>query len=97
MRHGHFEWDDTKARANLLKHGVSFEEAAVALEDKYCLIEIDDGDPYEERWRSIGLAFSRVLFVVTTERQGNVTRIISARRATRHEENCYNRQTLSKK
>ncbi len=54
-------------------------------------------DPFaltEERWRIIGLTQAGVLFVVFTERSGGVIRFISARRATRHEQNRYHRQAL---
>ena len=94
MRNERFEWDDEKARKNLLKHGVSFEEAALALDDASAIIEIDDSDPYEERWRTIGLAWESILFVVSTERHGGIIRIISARTANRNEQDRYNRQAL---
>ena len=94
MKNDHFEWDDRKASQNLFKHGVSFEEAARVFDDIYALFEADDSDPFEERWATIGLAMGQMLFVVATERRGNIIRIISARRATRHEEDRYYRQAL---
>ena len=94
MRNDRFEWDDEKARANLAKHGVSFEEAALVFDDPNYVVEPDESVFYEERWRTTGLALGRVLFVVSTERNGNVIRIISARTATRHEENRYYRQAF---
>jgi uncharacterized protein len=84
---GDFEWDAEKARANLEKHGVSFEEAAsVFLDLEFVLTD----DP-TETGRFVALGFSsqaRMLFVVHVER-GVRVRIISARRATRTETRTY--------
>ena len=85
-----YEWDETKAAANLAKHGISFTAAALALEDP-CKIEIvDDRFDYdEERIRSLCIYRDIVLFIVTVMRDENVCRIISARKATRHEQKHY--------
>jgi uncharacterized protein len=83
-----YEWEPRKAEANLTKHGVSFEVAKEVFLDPNALTEADD-DPSEERWRTIGLARGRVLFVVSTERDGDVIRIISARKASKREEQAY--------
>ena len=85
--HGDFEWDSDKASINLAKHGVTFEEAAVAMTDPMA-VDFDDVDQPD---RLITLAISpmnRILCVVTTE-PGSRTRIISARRATTHERRTY--------
>ena len=63
-------------------------------EDTNAVIHPDDSDPFEERWATTGIALDQLLYVVSTERHGNLTRIISARRATRHEEDRYYRQAL---
>jgi len=84
-----FGWDPEKAAANLAKHGVGFEIAKEAFLDPAASIEIDDSDPAEERWRLIGLAGGRVLFVVYTEQDADVVRIISARKASKREEKIY--------
>jgi uncharacterized DUF497 family protein len=85
-----YEWDDGKAAQNLRKHGVDFGEAIVALEDPRRLEEIDDRYTYdEERTLVIGMGLGRVLFVVTTLRNEDTYRIISARKATRHEQDRY--------
>ena len=94
MQNDRFEWDDEKARKNLVKHGVSFEEASLVFDDPNFVVEPDDSSSYEERWRTMGLALGRLLFVVSTERNGNVIRIISARTASRHEEDRYYRQAF---
>ncbi|MBA4173666.1 MAG: hypothetical protein C0511_13705 [Hyphomicrobium sp.] len=94
MRNDRFEWDDDKARANLLKHGVSFEDASLVFDDDLALVEADVSAGYEERWRTIGIAHGGVLFVISTERENEIIRIISARPASRHEQDRYYRQAL---
>lgn len=90
MRDDRFEWDDRKAASNLRKHGVSFEDARLAFDDAAGFDE-DDADPDEERWKRYGSTPTGILVVIYTER-GNRIRIISARTATRHEQDLYNRQ-----
>lgn len=85
-----FEWDIEKARANLAKHEVSFEEACFAVLDPHRVEIIDDRFDYdEERLQIIGLSSQRVLFVVTISHAQDHHRIISARPARRHEESRY--------
>jgi putative transcriptional regulator len=62
-----FEWDLVKARRNFAKHGVDFEVAKDVFLDRAGIIEYDDSEPDEERWRIIGLVDGRLLFVVFTE------------------------------
>lgn len=94
MRTDRIEWDDAKARLNLAKHRVSFETAMAVFEDPYGLIQADD-EAAEERWQTIGLAHSKLLCVIWTERHGTVIRIISARKANRKEQDRYVRQARS--
>ena len=89
-----FEWDPAKAASNLRKHRVSFEDSKLALADPRAIVELDTSDPAEHRWRTTGLAANDVLFVVTTEPDDTTIRIISARKATRHEQARYFRQAL---
>ena len=89
MRDDSFEWDDNKAANNLRKHGVSFVEASTVFADPAGIDEEDD-DPDEERWKRIGLTQSGLLSVIYTERASRI-RIISARKATRHEQDSYSR------
>ena len=87
-----FEWDPAKAAANLKKHGVGFEEAQTVFEDEEALLMADpDHSDEEERFILLGLSSSlRVLVVVHCERErGSVIRIISARKADRHERAQY--------
>ena len=87
------EWDAAKARANLEKHGISFDEAETAFADDFALIlpDPDHSSAEEERLLLIGLSAAlRVLVVVHCERaDGGVIRLISARRATRSERAQY--------
>lgn len=84
-----FEWDPLKAASNLAKHGVDFDTAAAVFEDPGRLVIIDDRRPYgEQRYQSVGLVAGVVLFVAYTMR-GEVCRIISARKANRHEREAY--------
>jgi uncharacterized protein len=85
-----YEWDEPKAKANLAKHGVSFTAAARALEDPRRIEFIDDRHDYgEERIQTLCMERGSILFVVTTMPDENVCRIISARKATRHEQEKY--------
>ena len=85
-----FEWDEDKARRNLAKHGVSFEEASTVFSDPFELM-MHDPLHSEDEDRFVSLAESRdrhLLVVVFTER-GDRIRIISARKATRGERRKY--------
>lgn len=90
MRDDRFEWDDAKAASNARKHHVTFEQAAEAFDDPFHVEEPED-DPDEHRWRLVGKTSAGILLVIHTERDDR-TRIISARRATRHEQASYYRQ-----
>jgi uncharacterized DUF497 family protein len=85
-----YEWDAKKARANLRKHGVSFEDAATVFLDPLALTFPDpDHSDEEDREITIGLTTKhRVVFVSHCPREER-TRIISARRATRKERKQY--------
>jgi uncharacterized protein len=84
-----FEWNKSKANDNEAKHGVSFELAKLVFKDPLAVEFLDDRKDYgEERFVIIGRAEGQVLCVAYTERK-EVIRIISARRATKHEEEAY--------
>ncbi len=86
-----FEWDELKAQGNLAKHGVSFEAALLVFDDVFALERLDiGGESAEVSYVTTGVANGVVLTVVYTER-GVRIRIISARKATRHEEEEYYR------
>jgi uncharacterized DUF497 family protein len=88
-----FEWHAAKAESNLRDHGVSFELAKTVFKDPFAIERLDDREDYgEERFVIIGIAEGHVLlFVAYTEREQRL-RIISARRATQHEQDDYFRQ-----
>lgn len=85
-----FEWDASKALANLGKHGVSFDEAATAFLDPLALSGPDpDHSVGESRYISFGMSsLGRLLAVSHTYRPGGI-RLISARRVTRAERKLY--------
>ena len=85
-----YEWDAAKAAENLRRHGIDFADSIAAIEDPNRLEEIDSRFEYgEQRMQVIGMAAGNILFVVTTLRGDKTCRIISARRATRHEQDRY--------
>lgn len=87
-----FEWDDAKAQVNLAKHGVSFEEAASVFGNPLALTFPDpDHSVGEKRWLTFGVSQSDRLLVVAHTDRGRAIRIISARKATRHERGIYER------
>ncbi|OYY93784.1 MAG: hypothetical protein B7Y41_09980 [Hydrogenophilales bacterium 28-61-23] len=87
-------WDPAKAASNIVKHGVSFTEAATVLLDPLALTIFDaTHSDLEERWFTLGttsqarlLAVSHT-FVLATPNP--LVRIISAREATRRERQQY--------
>ena len=85
-----FEWDPAKAKANIIRHGISFEDARAVFADLNALELLDDTTE-EERWRLLGKAGSEILMVVYTER-GDRIRIISARKASKREQEVYREQ-----
>jgi uncharacterized protein len=87
-----FEWDDDKAAANLREHGVAFHEAIKGFRDPFAVERLDDREDYgEERINLIGMCDGVVIHVTYTERDERV-RIISARRAEKHEQDDYYRE-----
>ena len=89
-----FEWDEAKARANIVKHGVSFEEAkSVFLDDRAKLIPDPDHSVDEDRFVLLGYSSTLKLLVVCHcyRSGGHVVRLISARKSTRKEALIYER------
>ena len=86
-----FEWDSKKAQANLLKHDVSFEEAATIFGDALSLTvpDPDHSSAQEERFITSGVSVTQQLIVVVHCDREETVRLISARRATRHERQQY--------
>jgi len=95
-----FEWDPAKARANLTKHGVSFDDATTVFGDPLSSTFSDpDHSLAEERLVILGMSHrGRLLAVMHTERRrasdgADVIRIFSARKATRGERMAYEEST----
>lgn len=83
-----FEWDGRKATANLAKHGVSFDEAATAFDDERGAYYPDSLHP--DRFILLGVSRQhRLLYVIHAEVKADTIRIISARKATKHEQARY--------
>ena len=94
MNDSDFEWDDAKNAANFDKHGVTFERARLVFNDTCGVGQFDDrGDYGEDRFTLVGMVDGTLLFVAYVER-GDLVRIISARRASRHEQNDYFQQNI---
>jgi uncharacterized protein len=90
-----FEWDESKADANLKKHGVSFEEAKTVFDNPMAIIFDDEAHSIDEQ-REIIIGHSRknrLLLVSFTERSNSI-RIISVRTVTRREREDYEQNTF---
>ncbi|MEM1038767.1 MAG: BrnT family toxin [Pseudomonadota bacterium] len=86
-----FEWDEDKAKTNFAKHRIDFYDVTSVFEGDYVLLDGGYGDDGEERFVAVGYPTSGPLIllnVVFTER-GTRLRLISARKATRHEQRTY--------
>lgn len=85
-----FDWDEEKAKSNLVKHGVSFDEATSVFDDPLFLTF---GDPehslQEQRFLIMGESARGKLLVVSYTDRRNITRLISARPVTRKERKAY--------
>jgi len=85
-----FIWDEKKNRTNLKKHGVDFNDAVRAWYDPDRLDFFDEKHSSDEtRWIFLGAVAGVVLFVVETEPDKDTVRIISARKALKHEQEVY--------
>jgi uncharacterized DUF497 family protein len=85
-----FDWDPGKARRNLRKHGIDFNEASTVFADTLSITIPDpDHSEDEERWVTIGLSNRQRLLVVVHIEEGETIRLISARTADRLERRKY--------
>ena len=87
------EWNQTKNRANQAKHKVSFETASLVFDDPHHLSIQDRYEQGEERWKTLGMIDGVVLLLVAhtvlEDKQEEVIRIISVRKATKTERRIY--------
>jgi uncharacterized DUF497 family protein len=85
-----FEWDEEKAATNLVKHGVSFEEAQTVFGDPLYVDFYDpDHSADEHRYIIIGQSRQGRLLLISYTERDNTARLISAREATRSEREVY--------
>ena len=85
-----FEWNPAKARDNLEKHGVSFEEATTVFSDLLSSTARDpDRSTDELRFLIFGQSSANRNLVVSFTERGDRIRVISARQMTRREINAY--------
>ncbi|PCI51369.1 MAG: hypothetical protein COB51_02015 [Moraxellaceae bacterium] len=86
-----FEWDPLKNTSNLKKHGISFEEAKTVFTDEFArLIADPDNSDNEDRFILLGTSIeSKLLVVCHCVREEESIRIISARKAEKHERKIY--------
>jgi uncharacterized protein len=85
-----FQWGKIKARQNLKKHGVSFEEATTAFYDRLSITIADNEHSEEEnRYIILGLSNQGRLLVISHTGRGDAIRLISARLATNKERKNY--------
>ena len=86
-----FEWDERKNQANIRKHGLDFADAGQVF-SMPMLVAADDREDYgEDRWIGVGLLGAFVVVVAYVERDEDVIRIISLRKALSHERAQYER------
>jgi hypothetical protein len=85
-----FEWDENKAKSNLAKHEVSFEEASAVFGDPLSLTVPDPAHSQaEDRFITMGHSHQRKLLIVVHTERGDNIRVVSARRASRKERKTY--------
>jgi uncharacterized DUF497 family protein len=88
-----FDWDETKNAINLRKHGISFDAASLVFDDPEHLLTRNREVEGEERWQTIGriggVLFLLVVHTFEDEDDVEVIRLISARKAKRHERRQY--------
>jgi uncharacterized DUF497 family protein len=96
MRDDNFEWDDVKADINWRRHRTSFRTGRRVFADYFALIEHDLSEDYgEDRFLATGMVDGRLVIVAYTEREERI-RIISARKANRHEQRKYYRSQTTR-
>ncbi len=88
-----FEWNEEKNQINQTKHGIDFETAKLVFDDPLCVTFVEGIIGGEERWHAIGSIENIIVIVVVhtyrADGSDELIRIISARRATRHERKLY--------
>jgi uncharacterized protein len=83
-----FEWDESKRVSNLRKHGIDFADVPIVFNGSTVTVEDERFDYGEERFITFGLLQGQVVVVIHTESE-DLIRVISARKATKHEQQTY--------
>jgi uncharacterized protein len=83
-----FEWDENKRLTNLNKHGIDFEDVGVIFDGDTVTVEDNRYNYGEQRLVTFGFLRGSIISVTHTE-HGDVIRVISARKATKHEQQLY--------
>jgi uncharacterized DUF497 family protein len=86
-----YEWDETKNRKNITKHGLDFEDAELVFAGPCVTFEDDRFDYGEERLITLGLLSGRVVVIAHAPRDEG-TRIISMRKGNRREQEIYQKR-----
>ncbi|MGD2157882.1 MAG: BrnT family toxin [Anaerolineales bacterium] len=89
-----YQWDPTKAHANLQKHNIDFADAVGVFEDEWALTMEEQFRAGEQRFVTLGMDFlGRLIVVIYTYHQDDI-RLISARSATEQERKTYERKRV---
>ena len=88
-----YEWNETKNRANISKHGLSFEDANIVFSGPCVTFEDTRYDYDEKRFVTLGSLAGRVVVIAHTPRDEN-TRVISMRKANSREQEIYDQKRL---
>ena len=83
-----FTWDETKCKINLAKHGIDFADAKAVFAGATFTFEDARFDYGEQRFITLGILKGAIVVIAHTERNDDI-RIISMRKATRHEQKIY--------
>jgi uncharacterized protein len=84
-----YTWDEEKNRANIRKHGIDFLDVPAMFQHPMVTFPDQRKDYGEDRWIGVGILKTLLAVVVFTEPNPDTIRIISARKATQHEERIY--------
>jgi uncharacterized DUF497 family protein len=88
-----FEWDEEKSKANLIKHGIDFDDASEVFYGPAIIRGSNRNN--EERWIAIGKSHDRIVAVIFT-RRNDLIRIISARHPRPNEERAYRNASMGR-
>ena len=86
-----FVWDEPKNRANIAKHGIDFADAYHAFKHDMLVLSDNREDYGEQQWIGLGFLDGRLVVIIFTEPRSDTIRIISLRKATRHERDRFRR------